>query len=316
MKNQRKEMKKRDEKWKKRDEEMKKLLDRTMTLEAAMMTKDGELHRRDEELHRRDEELHRRDEEIKRQKEEVEKLKATRKVSSQPLSEAEEFLHIFEEERRAESNIGIGYHPSPPIQNSFSGMHSVGNSNYPVHQNQTRNNLKIDEQKPRMPFYNGKTSWKSFLVQLEMVSKKYDWRPSERHENMILCLRDDALEFVAEQPEEIRNDPNMLQEKMERRFGDNLFPETHRAKLQNLRRQPRESIDELQRFVLLFSRHIQVFRMEIFTTGCVLNILFRVWVIPALHMMSFLKGHLQLNRPLIWCSGTKFVKFKPGRQHP
>ena len=58
------------------------------------------------------------------------------------------------------------------------------------------------------------------------------------------CLRDDALEYYAEQTSDVRSDLYMLVASFKRRFDDRKLPETYRASLPMLKIQSRESLEE------------------------------------------------------------------------
>jgi hypothetical protein len=196
------------------------------------------------ELKKRDEELKKRDEEMKKKDEELGRLKVLLEKPDPSPTAGEEFLCRYEEERQADLRSGIGYQP---VMNLSSGLNRPDrnlNPSYTSNRTAGRSNLSRDEPRPRFPFFSGKTSWESFMVQFELFSKKYDWSLAERHDQLIFCMRDDALEFVAQQPLDVQSHPTLLSRALERRFGDHILPETHRARLHTMKKQPRESIDE------------------------------------------------------------------------
>lgn len=205
------ELKKRDEEQKKKDEELRSLIETVM--------------QRDNELKRKDQELHKKDEDIRTMR------------SSTESETAKMFLHRDEQRREEPVYQGIGYHPSLTDPNYSSRSISLARS--PSGGSSSRDGPKL-----QMPIYNGRSSWESFWVQFDMIAKKYGWSHLERNERLIFCFRDEALEFVAQQPEDVRSHPTLLLRAIEQRFGDHVFPETYRARLQNLRKQPKETIEE------------------------------------------------------------------------
>ena len=65
-----------------------------------------------------------------------------------------------------------------------------------------------------------------------------------RREEIIFCLKDDALSFVTQLSHEVRSKCVYLIEAMNRRFGDHTLPETHRRELQQMQRAAGESFQE------------------------------------------------------------------------
>ncbi|XP_069109733.1 uncharacterized protein [Argopecten irradians] len=92
-----------------------------------------------------------------------------------------------------------------------------------------------EEPRTRLPVYNGRGDWSSFIVPFQMVTERFGWDVCRQSEEMLLCLRDDALAYATKLPYHVRANLNLLCMQMEKRFGDNVLPETHRRNLQNLR---------------------------------------------------------------------------------
>ena len=57
-------------------------------------------------------------------------------------------------------------------------------------------------------------------------------------------LRETAIQYVARLPPAIRNSFDSLVESLRTQFRDHVLPETHRALLNNFRKNPRESLHE------------------------------------------------------------------------
>ena len=96
-----------------------------------------------------------------------------------------------------------------------------------MHRNEPRVNL---------PSYSGNTSWKSFIMQFQLLADRFDWGRRRQAEEIILCLRDEAQSFVAQLPVHIRQDIDALNREMDKRFGDHTLPETYRRNLQNVQK--------------------------------------------------------------------------------
>jgi hypothetical protein len=118
--------------------------------------------------------------------------------------------------------------PAPP-QGSFSR-----------HQGRGRN----EEPKPRLPIFNGKTEWEPFWVQFEQMSTRYGWGVYEQGEQLLFCLKDEALAFASHLTSEERTNAALFVQAMKRRFGDHVMAETHRMNLQILKKLGRESMQE------------------------------------------------------------------------
>ena len=101
-----------------------------------------------------------------------------------------------------------------------------------------------NEYKPRLPFYNGKSPYEAFWVQFQMFVRKYNWSTAQQCEFLILCLKEDALVYASQLSWEVRNNIWAFEAAMKRRFGDHVLPEIHRANLQTMRKQPKESTEE------------------------------------------------------------------------
>ena len=81
-------------------------------------------------------------------------------------------------------------------------------------------------------------------MQFEMLAARYNWTIDRRREEIIFCLKDEALSFVSQLSPEVRSEWLYLIDAMNRRFGDHTLPETHRRELQQMKRAAGESFQE------------------------------------------------------------------------
>ena len=107
------------------------------------------------------------------------------------------------------------------------------------------NMQSMDEPKPRLPSFNGKsTTWESFWIQFQMLANRYRWRTYRQTEELFLCLQDDALEYATNLIPEVRCDIYKFQDAMKQRFGDHTLPETYRLQLKSMHQKSDESVQE------------------------------------------------------------------------
>ncbi|VDH91829.1 Hypothetical predicted protein [Mytilus galloprovincialis] len=104
--------------------------------------------------------------------------------------------------------------------------------------------MSSNEPQHRLPFYNGKTEWESFWCQFQIISRSYAWEQSEASNTAVIML-----------PNAVQTDIFSLFVELRKRFGDNILPSTHRAALQDLNKQNKESLQEFAyRVVNLISK--------------------------------------------------------------
>ncbi|CAC5382077.1 unnamed protein product [Mytilus coruscus] len=96
----------------------------------------------------------------------------------------------------------------------------------------------------RLPYFNGKGDWKTFMVQFQIIAERNYWSPRQQTEEIRLVLKDEALTFATELAPEVRTSFMLFNSKMERRFGNYNFPETYRRELLTVKKQYKESIHE------------------------------------------------------------------------
>jgi hypothetical protein len=103
---------------------------------------------------------------------------------------------------------------------------------------------RSDEPKPRLPIFNGKSEWEPFWIQFQMMATRYMWNEEKQGEQLLFCLKDEALTFASHLTPDTRQDLSAFLRAMKRRFGDHVLAETHRLNLQNIKAQARESVQE------------------------------------------------------------------------
>ena len=82
------------------------------------------------------------------------------------------------------------------------------------------------------------------MIQLQMIAERNNWSPYQQAEEIFLVLRDEDLNFATELTPEIRSTFRLLNAEMERRLGNNKFPETYRLELLCGKKQHKETIHE------------------------------------------------------------------------
>ena len=97
---------------------------------------------------------------------------------------------------------------------------------------------------PKLPKYSGDGQWKSFYLQFSTYSRLKRWTDEQKITQLIMCLKDKALDFYVFQPLEVRNDFNLTVKKLERRFGKKELPETLRSQFALLKQDTEESLEE------------------------------------------------------------------------
>ena len=99
--------------------------------------------------------------------------------------------------------------------------------------------------KPRLPTFEGKIdTWEPFLMQLDLLSHSYKWSDKKFREQLIFALRGEALIFASTLPLETTENTEKLLRSMRQRFGQCVLPETYRANLYTIKKQPKENLQE------------------------------------------------------------------------
>ena len=81
-------------------------------------------------------------------------------------------------------------------------------------------------------------------MQIQMMSRSYGWPDYKFRDQLMFALRGEALLFASNLPVHVREDTELLISAMEQRFGQCLLAETHRANLNNIKKQSRETIQQ------------------------------------------------------------------------
>lgn len=85
-----------------------------------------------------------------------------------------------------------------PNEHGWAAANQQGNSNSFI--------SGCEEPKPRLPIFTGKGDWKSFFLQFELLADRYNWSMDRKREEIIFCLKDEALSFVSQLSVEVRNE--------------------------------------------------------------------------------------------------------------
>ena len=160
---------------------------------------------------------------------------------SYPVNNAIERRHNLDHEPTK-----IGGYQGPYPKRTPSGNQSGTGTPEPIvyQQPRTASSISQDTYKSRLPYYNGKGDWKSFMVQFEIIAERNDWGPRQKANEIMLVLKDEALQFATRLAPEVRTSFSLLNAEMNRRFGDTNYPETYRRELQLVKKQYKESIYE------------------------------------------------------------------------
>lgn len=144
-----------------------------------------------------------------------------------------------------ENNTSETYRPEPrqPIMNLRTRSKMQERSDHAV-QSRTVSTVISEPYKSRLPFYKGKGDWRTFMIQLQMIAERNNWSPHQQAEEILLVLRDEVLNFATELTPEIRSSFRLLNAEIERRLGNNKFPETYRRELLCGKKQYKETIHE------------------------------------------------------------------------
>ena len=98
--------------------------------------------------------------------------------------------------------------------------------------------------KVKLPTFSGKGDWESFWVQFDFFCSQYDWAPRDKMAHLMSSLRDSAMQYVARLPLGTRSSFDGIVTALQHRFGDHVLPETHRASLQTLKKNQKETLHE------------------------------------------------------------------------
>ena len=102
----------------------------------------------------------------------------------------------------------------------------------------------ITEPKQRLPTFDGRQNWDAFWVQFEFIADQFGWDANKKLSYLMSSLRELALEFVSKIPLSNRASLPGLIDALKHRFGDNVRPETYRASLDMIKKEPKENLHE------------------------------------------------------------------------
>ena len=88
-------------------------------------------------------------------------------------------------------------------------------------------------------------SWDVFFTHYKLVKQYNGWDDSVGTQQLGLSLKDAALDYYVDLPENVRNDHEALQAAMARRFGRHRSLEKVRNQLQKLKQKPDQSLEDL-----------------------------------------------------------------------
>jgi hypothetical protein len=102
---------------------------------------------------------------------------------------------------------------------------------------------KADGTRTRPPIFNGK-DWENFWYIFQIIATKQRWSRDECCQQLLLSCRDDAVNFARWLDASITHDLDQLENAMQRRFGERIIPETHRANLHSLKKDQNQSLEQ------------------------------------------------------------------------
>ncbi|KAJ8911333.1 hypothetical protein NQ315_003987 [Exocentrus adspersus] len=97
--------------------------------------------------------------------------------------------------------------------------------------------------KVKVPTYDGKVSWNTYLRQFEAVVR--NWREEDKATSLIAALRGEALEVLRTIPEASPNYA-MLTSALERRYGDAHLQHVYQAQLRSRRQRFEETLQQYE----------------------------------------------------------------------
>ena len=127
--------------------------------------------------------------------------------------------------------------------------HNEGNFERRTGRNRTRDhndtNRDFFKQMPKLPYFDGQTSWKTFMNTFELYSKANGWNVQIKFDAIQLCMRDKAVDFLRSQQKLGKcQDYDSLVEKLKKRFERQQDPFIKRSEFLSLQQTHEESIEE------------------------------------------------------------------------
>ena len=103
----------------------------------------------------------------------------------------------------------------------------------------------FNEPRPYFPTFSGKhDEWEAFWLKLQLMARRYSWSEEKQREQLLFCLKEEALNFAATLGPEIRDDLITFTMALRDRFSHRTPAETVRASLNNIKKSSKESIQE------------------------------------------------------------------------
>ena len=143
--------------------------------------------------------------------------------------------------------------------------------------------------------FSGKhgSNWDAFWVTFELMAKRYGWPLQKQSEQLLFCLKDEAMDFAVGLSPEVCEDLMLFLEALRKRFSHTTTPaETVRANLNSLRKKAKETMQEYASIVrtMITRAYPDIGTSETFTRLTIHNLL------QGLHDQSVVYEVLK-NRP-------------------
>ena len=105
--------------------------------------------------------------------------------------------------------------------------------------------LLFNEPRPYFPSFSGRhDEWDAFWLKFEIMAKRYNWSGEKQKEQLLFCLKDEAMNFAASLGPEIRESISLFSQALRDRFSHRTPAETVRANLNNIKKSSKETIQE------------------------------------------------------------------------
>ena len=126
----------------------------------------------------------------------------------------------------------------------------------PSIQNQTRHTEQNQELSTKGPTFNGKSSFKDFIVQFDCISEIRGWTDAIKGQRLLMALEGQAVGVLGTLPAGVRTHYASLREALEKRFDPQLDSDLAGTLAQTRRRRRGESfvafVQELKKLMNLF----------------------------------------------------------------
>ena len=105
--------------------------------------------------------------------------------------------------------------------------------------------LLFIEPRPYFPSFSGRhDEWDAFLLKFEIMAKRYNWSKEKHEEQLLFCLKAEAMNFAASLEPEIRESISLFSQALRDPFSHRTPAETVRANLNNIKKSSEETIQE------------------------------------------------------------------------